>query len=403
MDDGNVALLFGLTAPVLIGLAALGIDAAGLHRQKSYLQSIADTSALAIGKELPLYSARTAELKEAGLARVEAQLALSSFKELPRTVDVRVSPETNIVEVDITMLGQMFLPFSISEENPIKVTARALSYGQGKLCVLGLHATKSDTIKADNGATITAPECAIQSNSTDANGIIAKNGSQIDSSYICTAGGYDGSGFNPKPETDCPRLDDPLASREPPANKGCDFLDFKLDEGPHTIMPGHYCGGLTLANKAEVSAEPGIYVISGGKLEVGNNASLRGDYVSFYFADDAATIAFKDKAIIELGAPKDGPMAGILFYENPDATEGRVFEISSDAARKLLGTIYLPKGVFKTGGKGKVADSSAYTIIVANRLDLDGANLVINAGYDSTDIPVPSGVGPTSGMVRLER
>jgi hypothetical protein len=166
-------------------------------------------------------------------------------------------------------------------------------------------------------------------------------------------------------------------------------------------MPGHYCGGLTIKNEAEVFAEPGIYVISDGKLEVGNEASLRGDYVSFYFADAAATLAFKDEAVIELGAPKDGALAGILLFESRDAPEGRTFEISSDAARKLLGTIYLPKGIFKTGGKGKVADSSAYTIIVANRLDLDGANLVINTGYDSTNVPVPPGLGPTSGMVRL--
>ena len=310
---------------------------------------------------------------------------------------------TDFVDVDIRMVAQVLLPFGFWEENPMKVTARALSYGQLRLCVLGLHANKSDTIKADNGATITAPQCAIQSNSSDASGMISKNGSALVSSFTCTSGGYDGSGFSPTPEVDCPILEDPLASRQPPGKTGCDFLDFKLDKGPHTITPGHYCGGLTIKNNAEVSAEPGIYIISGGKLEVGNNASLRGDYVSFYFEDDAATIAFKDKAIIELGAPKEGPMAGILFYENPAATEGRTFEISSDAARKLLGTIYLPKGVFKTGGKGKVADASAYTIIVANRIDLDGANLTINTDYSASDVPVPSGIGPNSGMVRLNR
>jgi hypothetical protein len=390
-----------MAAPVLLGVAALGIDAAGMHRQKAYLQSIADASALAIGKELPLFTSKIAELKEAGKARVEAQLALGRFKALPRTVEIRADAETSIVDVDITMVGQILLPFTLWEENPIAVTARAMSYGQGRLCVLGLNGNQSDTIKADNGATVTAPACAIQSNSSDANGMVSKNGSQLVSNYICSAGGYDGSGYAPTPEVDCPKLDDPLEAREQPANSGCDFLDFKLDEGSHTIMPGHYCGGLTIKNEAEVFAEPGIYVISDGKLEVGNEASLRGDYVSFYFADAAATLAFKDEAVIELGAPKDGALAGILLFESRDAPEGRTFEISSDAARKLLGTIYLPKGIFKTGGKGKVADSSAYTIIVANRLDLDGANLVINTGYDSTNVPVPPGLGPTSGMVRL--
>lgn len=398
---GSVGIIFSFALPVIIGITALGIDAAGFSRQNAALQSIADTSALAIAKELHLFQSRPAELKAAGEARVEAQLALTKFANLSHSVDVAIEPES--VDVNITMVAQVLLPFGFWEENPMKVSANAITYGHLRLCVLGLHGSKSDTIKADNGATITAPECAIQSNSSDANGLLSKNGSALVSSFTCTAGGYEGSGFAPKPEVDCPVLDDPLASRQPPANSGCDFLDFKLDKGAHTIMPGHYCGGLTITNDAEVSAEPGVYVISGGKFEVGNEASLRGDYVSFYFQDDAATLVFKDNAIVELGAPKEGPMAGMLFFENPAAPEGRNFEVSSDAARKLLGTIYLPKGTFKTGGKGTVADASAYTIIVANRIDLDGANLFVNADYGGSDVPVPSGVGPSSGMVRLNR
>ena len=226
----------------------------------------------------------------------------------------------------------------------------------------------------------------------------------------------------PLPETDCPALDDPLASRAPPPVGGCDFLDFKSEKGADTIRPGHYCGGLVIANSADVFAEPGIYIISGGKFEVGNDAKLRGDYVSFYFADDAATLVFKDRAQVELGAPKDGPMAGILFYEDRAAPPGRNFEITSSAVRKLLGTIYLPRGTFKGEGKNLVTivtnavggaaaavgaglpaigEASAYTVIVANRLELKGVNLVINADYGGTDVPVPDGVGPNGSAVRL--
>lgn len=150
-----------------------------------------------------------------------------------------------------------------------------------------------------------------------------------------------------------------------------------------------------------VAPEPGVYIISGGKFEVGNKAELRGEGVSFYFADDAATIAFKDKAVIELSAPTEGLMAGILFYENPDAQSERVFEFTSDSARTLLGTIYLPRGIFKVGKGGEVAEASAYTIIVANRIELDGGNLVVNADDSSSEVPVPSGLGPDSLQVTL--
>jgi hypothetical protein len=132
---------------------------------------------------------------------------------------------------------------------------------------------------------------------------------------------------------------------------GCDYLDFVADRGVQTIQPGHYCGGLKIANTADVVASPGIHIISGGKLEVANNARFHGDYVSFYFADDAATLRFKDRADVELSAPTDGPMAGLLLFENPSAPPGRSFEIASDSVRKLLGTIYLPRGVFKGDGQ----------------------------------------------------
>jgi hypothetical protein len=47
--------------------------------------------------------------------------------------------------------------------------------------------------------------------------------------------------------------------------------------------------------------------------------------------------------------------------------------------------------------KNPVADRSAYTIIVAKQVELfDGPNLYLNTDYSASDIPVPSGVGPTT-------
>ncbi len=423
---GNVALIFSLAAPVLVGLAGLGMDSASFYNQQSRMQSVADAAALAIAKEMHLYIDDPTTLEESGKIRVETLIGEVGLTDRAHTMEVRLDPEGSHAEVEISMVVKSFLPAEVWGENPIVVKARAGTYGQERLCILGLQEKSGDTIKADNGALVTAPDCAIQSNSTDPKGLSAKNLSTLISSYTCSSGGYEGLpiAFVPAPDTDCPVLDDPLASRAPPPVGGCDFLDFEVDKGADTIRPGHYCGGLKIANDADIFAEPGIYVISGGKLEVGNQARLRGDYVSFYFSGDAATLVFKDKAHVELGAPKDGPMAGILFFEDRSAPLGRNFEISSGSVRKLLGTIYLPRGVFKGDGKnivgtvlnvaggvagalgaggvlGVINEASAYTVIVANRLELIGVNLVINADYAASDVPVPGGLGPDSSNVRL--
>ena len=179
--------------------------------------------------------------------------------------------------------------------------------------------------------------------------------------------------------------------------------------------PGHYCGGLKVEKNAQVTAEPGLYVISGDKLEVKDEASFRGEGVGFYFADKDATFDFKDEASIQLSAAEDGPLAGLLFFESRSAKAGRDFKISSDAVTALIGTIYLPRGNLKASATEPgeipipgapleiIGEASTYTIIVANKIELDGVNLVINADYTASSIPVPFGLGPTSAQVQLSR
>ena len=50
--------------------------------------------------------------------------------------------------------------------------------------------------------------------------------------------------------------------------------------------------------------------------------------------------------------------------------------------------------------KQPVADQSAYTAIVAQSIELNmGPNLVLNADYDMTDVPVPAGIAGSSQVV----
>ena len=317
--------------------------------------------------------------------------------------------------MEITLRVETLLPVEVWGENPIVVSAEARVYGTLRLCVLGLRDRGKHVFDLDGAAKVTAPDCATQSNSKHPKGLRAKSPSVLLASYTCSAGGYEGAGnaYTPLPETDCPILEDPLEMRNPPAAGACDFVDEEIKEGHHTIQPGHYCGGLRIERMAYVTAAPGIYIISGGKLEVKDEATLLGEYVSFYFADDDARFEFKDEAVVELTAPSDGPLAGILFFEDRAAKAGRDFKISSDSVRKLIGTIYLPRGVFKASATEAneipvpgapleiIAAASTYTVIVAGVIELDGVHLVINADYGASDVPVPAGLGPNSAQVHL--
>ncbi|MFL5126660.1 MAG: hypothetical protein ACJ8C9_18385 [Microvirga sp.] len=113
---------------------------------------------------------------------------------------------------------------------------------------------------------------------------------------------------------------------------------------------------------------------------------------------------FDFDSIINLSAPKTGTMAGLLIYSDPKAILGNKFKIFSDNARRLLGTIYLPRGDLYVDANKPIADQSAYTVIVARTIELQsGPNLVLNANYGATDVPVPQGVGPTGSNVALSQ
>jgi hypothetical protein len=199
-------------------------------------------------------------------------------------------------------------------------------------------------------------------------------------------------------------MDDPLASRTPPQVGPCNFNSKVVNGGTEALQPGVYCGGLKVTNGSQVTLSQGEYIIDGAPLVVDGGSSLTGDYVGFYFRGSVATLKFASDTTINLSAPKLGPLAGILFFEDRSAPLLRDFVISSDNARRLLGTIYLSRGALRVDANKPVSDQSAYTVIVSRQLRLTaGPNLVLNAMYTSTDVPVPDGVGPNGSAVSLSQ
>jgi Flp pilus assembly protein TadG len=397
---GNIVMVFGLSLPVLLGGAALAVDGANLYRQEASLQNIADSVALATAKEIHVFGSTDASLVVSGKSRAEAMLAEAELGGNGHTVSIEVDKKTGSAKVDIAFRSAALLPVSYAE-NPIKVSANARAYGQISLCVLVLNPADAATLNSKGLGVVSGPTCAVQSNSNSPEGLVVETGGTIVAKQTCSSGGVVGpaSSFLPDPaRTDCPAITDPLSSRTPPTFGTCDHNKFAVKSGTKTIYPGVYCGGIEIANKAAVVAEPGVYVIKGGSLVVGQEATLKGSYVGFYFADDKALLAFKDSSVVDLSAPKEGPMSGILFFENPSASLGRKFVIGSTNVKRLLGTIYLPRGILAVDAKGSIAAESAYTVVIANKLDLKEAKLVLNTDFGLSDVPLPEGVPAGPGF-----
>jgi hypothetical protein len=282
------------------------------------------------------------------------------------------------------------------------VTAKGRLYGSTRLCVLTLDPDASSALQLDKNAVLTATQCSVYADSRSPQGLVSQDSAMLKAERICTVGGYVGGAGNisPAPVTECPMYVDPLAGRpEPTVSPLClpNIVDVTK-----TLLPGTYCGGLKISNGAQVTLMPGDYVITGGPLTVNGGATLKGEDVGFYMKGDQATFDFGPDSTISLSARKSGPMAGILFFEDRSAPLLRTFRIKSGNARTLLGTFYLSRGTLVIDTNKAVADQSAYTVIVSRQLKLTASpNLVMNAMYANSGVPVPEGVGPNGSAIML--
>jgi hypothetical protein len=214
-----------------------------------------------------------------------------------------------------------------------------------------------------------------------------------------------------------------LSSRAAPPVGACNYTNKVVDGGYETLPPGVYCGGLQLTNGAVVKLASGIIIIKDGPLIVDGGASISGTEVAIHLKGGAANLMFDADTTVSLSAPKDGPLAGILIFDDPsgagapaqvpksgrgaagrgNATAApRQHQILSDNARNLLGTIYMPQGEIIIDAMKPIADKSAYTVLVVKQLHLySGPNLILNTDYSATDVPVPMGVGPSGAKIFL--
>ncbi|MCB1428809.1 MAG: pilus assembly protein, partial [Nitratireductor sp.] len=387
---GNFAITTAIVAPVLMGVVGLAVDFSIFFSQKSQMQEAADEAALAAVREAALQGWNKITAESVASDFVDETMLGSAISSAVYSTAVDVNEATGTVEVSIRQDGHGYFLLGMFKSNPqIAVKSRAAIASTTNICALGLDDTAKGTLELDDNASLIGDNCSIFSNSIHKEGMKIENGSKIKAASVCSSGGIKASitDVSPTPVTDCPAVPDPLLSRTAPAvGNACDYKDFKSDVST-TIEPGVYCGGLKL-NGGDVFAKPGIYVIKDGEFNITGSTKLSGDNVGFYFTGDTAKTNIGTATTISLTAPKTGPMAGILFFEDRASLKGRDFVISSKDAKTMVGTVYLPNGTLKVRKVGGFGEASEWTAIVARKILIDqGSTLQLNSDFGSSDIP----------------
>ena len=454
---GSVAMIFGIAAPVLLAAGGMAIDLGLVSLQKTRMQSAVDAATLAAAREL-----QVSKTDKSQIASVAKQVMVMSLgKDGNRvSLDISIGSDAASLTVKASLpVTTYFMDWTGGKGISVEAVAGIHTSGV-PLCVLGL--AMKDGKKVEPGLTLnenarlTGDGCAVYSNAPKKDAIESNSGATLEAGLICSAGGVEGDeeNFDPAPLTDCPAFQDPLKNRPEPTIGSCDFKDFRIgisfkkkeeikekqikekiknetaaeasggkggkkhfdekkekpvdtskyDRSEVTIEPGVYCGGLMIGGGIAATFSSGDYIIKDGPLYVTEEASIKGENVGFFFTGKDSNLYFGPHTKINLTAPTDGEMAGILFFEERGNKKVRPHAILSDGARKLEGTIYLPTGHLYIDADAPIADKSAYTAIIVSRLELfAGPHLVLNTDYAATDVPVPEGVGAMSGEVFLQR
>ncbi len=406
--SGNFALIFAIGLPALV-LGALGaVDISSVVNDRTKMQAVADFAALNAAKQLALdTSSTTAERAEneakAELADVATRWTLS--------IDAQVVENGKGVQVTVTGHRPSYFHDNLPDGGwTAKAAATAEIEGLTPLCVLGSGTTTGgilglglgatpNVITMKNTAQLNAASCLVQSN----NAIQVQNSATVAAQAVQAVGTASGA-ISPEAMTGSASIADPFASLNTGVPSLCTDIGLSLQTGTKTLQPGVHCGVYAVLNNATLILAPGDHYFFAGTLTLGNHSRLIGTDVALIF-DTLSIFAFNDQSDIELEGRKTGKFAGFVIATTP--TNTKTFTISTTAAHKLLGVVYIPNGALSVTGNNQVAEQSAWTVIVAKTISVSGgADLVVNANYAANNTPpVPTGVGPTStasgGSVRL--
>ena len=397
---GGTAVIFALGAPALALLACGAIDLAGVNSDRTSMQDAADATALAMAKQLGIATA-------AGITSRAQDYAVGQLGQVATrdgaSVTTTIAADNSSVTVAIdgarpSFFGDLLPPGGWK----MHAQATASTLGELPLCVLSSGTGGTDNLLVQNSSLLTADKCLVQSDQN----IVADGGANLTAGLAQATGTATGP-ITPAPQAGAPAIADPFASLNIPAPSPLACLlsgVLDLTQALITPAPGCHPGNITIGQGQTMQLSSGTYYFKGGTLTIKDNAVLKGANVTLIFDKDA-TFNFTDTSSIDLTGANTGSYAGFVILTTRDNVNA--FSISSNNARRLEGAVYIPSATLNvTGTSNNVADQSAWTVVVAKSLQLQGSpNLVINANYAASNVPVPAGAGDNyrSGKVKLSK
>ena len=380
-ESGNVLILFGLSMPLLIGLAGLGTDTVQWTLMKQQLQRSADSAALN-----GAYAKAQSENVSAN-ANLDLTKTLDGFSGVGITV--QNAPATgafagNTRAVRVVLAYGKALPFSslfLSNPPTISVEAVAAVLNNGDYCVISLENTNVTGVTF-SGSSIVDLGCGVASNATGTDAVSASGATRVSATPIAAVGNVPPSGnyqtgtvlvpYSIPQRDPFGSLADPTSGLPNPCSGGS--LNIKSNESI-TINPGCYS---SINVQGKVTMNPGTYYIKGGNFSTNSQSNITANGVTIILTGDGTNIGQVDMnggANIVMSAPTSGTYRGVLFYMDKDAPF-RDNKFNGGASGSFLGAIYMPSQQVSLQGNSTFTTDCLQ--IVSRRVVMTGNTTITN-------------------------
>ena len=412
--SGSAAVVLAISLPTVIGMAALGTEAATWYMAKRTMQGAADAAA---------YTAATAKAAGASTSWIttEAKTITASYGLVDGqngvTVRVNTPPSqgsntsnTNAVEVIVQETLQPLLSALIVSTGPtVRGRSVAVANESGNGCILALD--KGDVVDVtDSGnTTINMTSCSIFINSDDPSGALTiSGGATINAKAAYIVGGTSissnshlntTSGIN----TGIQPLNDPYMNVAVPSFTGCDQNNFGLSghASQHLSASGStpyvFCNGLDLEGTSTLTLDAGTYIIDRGTFKMAGGTTLNATagatiVLTSSTGSSYATANIQNNAYLSITAPTTGSLSGMAIMEDRSAPSGGSSSITGGNVQNIIGAIYMPTQAMTFSG-GTSSGGSQCTQIIAYTLNFSGSTYINSScsGTGTQPLGLPGG------------
>jgi Flp pilus assembly protein TadG len=339
--SGSAAVTFGVALiPLAAGVGA-AVDYSRAIEVKAKLQSALDVAVLAgvnatSGKTTTAGNAFTANFSGSVAQNVSSSFTANADGSLNGTAQAAV-PTTVLAILKVSAIN-------VSASAKATLGNSGSSSASSTVCLLLVDPTAGQSLLVNGGAKINAPDCEIDVRSTANPAAIFNSGTTLNVKKICVAGSnvIMNGGTLSVVETGCAAISDPFAGKLPVVSAGsCTVSNQNYNGSSVTLNPGTYCGSINFNGSPTITFNPGLYVISGGTMTINSGATITGNGVTFYFADQNSKIQFNGGITATLTAPTSGTYSGILMFE-PSGLAKSPLVFNGTKGETLQGLLYLP-------------------------------------------------------------